>query len=755
MAKLLLATRNSHKTREISRMLEGCGIEVLSLDAVCGIPAVEEDRPTLEGNAEKKARACAEACGLWSLADDTGLEVAALGGAPGVHSARYAGPGCDYAANNRKLLAALAGRSDRAAAFRCVMALCSPDGRVTLAEGRLDGSISEAPRGTNGFGYDPVFEVPELGKTLAELSEDEKNRLSHRARALERILPHVRKALALLLLCAPAGAVKTDQAPETLWDQIMASQANRGLRVGSRLLEERRFEAAVREFERAVTANPKDPNAHLMLGVGYYWLGQVDRSLESYERGLLLAPDNGQLHMLKGISLAWKGRLTAAYESFKRAAELEPDRADVQMNLGSICDSLGRMLDALTHFRQAATLAPREPLYHFQLGMFYRKLGRDQDAAESLRQALRLEPRFEDALLELGAVDERRGEKKAAAHSFRKAVDLKSKDAVARLRLARLYLLLEETKKARQILEGAFHLTPEEGGAGLKLAVAYSGAKGKAPSPLPGAAGDCAPPSAGQNDPVAVFARNLERVALDQGALMQVDAVFVPRPKLVRAAPEASSLKKALERAIEPARGTQALRREYALRPAKSAEERRAQIARILDDLRAAAALAPEDADVRFGMSLQLTRLADAAGARGEEGGEGAKVAYQPRQVGNDMGLWIVGTGWMALVEEVLPEAGDEPGHPDQSDWWTTTGLGYATLGDGQRALAAFERAVAADAKNDVAHLGRAVAAVMLGREAEAAAALRQALAINPRNKPAKEGLRWLERPAAKDQAAR
>jgi len=145
-------------------------------------PDVEESGDTLEENALLKARAVAAATGLPALADDTGLEVDALNGEPGVHTARFAGPDAGYAANRRALLAALEGVADRRARFRTVVALVVPDGAEVLAEGVLEGHITASERGSGGFGYDPVFEVE--GQTLAEMGEDHKNRISHRARAL-------------------------------------------------------------------------------------------------------------------------------------------------------------------------------------------------------------------------------------------------------------------------------------------------------------------------------------------------------------------------------------------------------------------------------------------------------------------------------------------------------------------------------------------------------------------------------------------
>jgi XTP/dITP diphosphohydrolase len=149
-------------------------------------PEVEETEPTLEGNARLKARAVAAATELPALSDDTGLEVDALGGAPGVHTARYSGPNATYEDNVVKLLADLEGVDDRRARFRTVIALVTPGGEELVAEGVLDGSIGSVPRGSGGFGYDPVFVVDD--RTLAELSSAEKHSISHRARALRALV---------------------------------------------------------------------------------------------------------------------------------------------------------------------------------------------------------------------------------------------------------------------------------------------------------------------------------------------------------------------------------------------------------------------------------------------------------------------------------------------------------------------------------------------------------------------------------------
>ncbi len=184
--RLVVGTRNAGKLAEIRRLLADFPVEAASLDAWPDAPEVEEDGDTFEANACKKALETARAIGEWVAADDSGLEVDALGGAPGVRSARYAGDPKDDEANIAKLLQELRGTppEERGARFRCVVALASPARVELVAEGACEGRIVEPPRGSNGFGYDPVFFYEPLGKTFAELSPEEKNAVSHRGRAL-------------------------------------------------------------------------------------------------------------------------------------------------------------------------------------------------------------------------------------------------------------------------------------------------------------------------------------------------------------------------------------------------------------------------------------------------------------------------------------------------------------------------------------------------------------------------------------------
>ncbi len=196
--KLVLATNNQDKIREMKNLLEDLPVEILTSKDFNDFPEIEETGTTLEENAVLKAEGIFRVTGLPSLADDSGLEVDYLDGAPGVYSSRYAGPGCTYDDNNRKLLTEMAGvpRERRTARFRCVIAICFADGDTQIVEGKAEGYVTEEKStATHGFGYDPVFFYPPHGKTFAELTLDEKNKISHRGLALRAAKEILRERL--------------------------------------------------------------------------------------------------------------------------------------------------------------------------------------------------------------------------------------------------------------------------------------------------------------------------------------------------------------------------------------------------------------------------------------------------------------------------------------------------------------------------------------------------------------------------------
>jgi XTP/dITP diphosphohydrolase len=192
---LVIATRNKGKTAEIKDLLKGFPIDIKNLDDFGPIPPLKEDGNTFDENAYQKASFAARIIGFPALADDSGLLVEALGGAPGIHSARYAGENATDEQRYLKLLEEMQGKSNRRAAFECVISIAVPTGPALTYEARCQGLIAESPAGSNGFGYDPIFFYPPLNKTFAELTREEKSRVSHRGKAFAELKDEFDKVL--------------------------------------------------------------------------------------------------------------------------------------------------------------------------------------------------------------------------------------------------------------------------------------------------------------------------------------------------------------------------------------------------------------------------------------------------------------------------------------------------------------------------------------------------------------------------------
>jgi XTP/dITP diphosphohydrolase len=192
---LVIATRNKGKTSEIKSLLSGFPVIIRNLDDFGTIPEIKEDGETFDDNAYKKAGFAAKILGFPALADDSGLVVEALNGAPGVHSARYAGENASDEERCLKILNEMKGKSNRKAAFECVLSIAVPGGAALTYEARCEGIISEKLKGENGFGYDPIFYYPPLKKTFAELTQEEKNQISHRGKAFQELKEEFDKIL--------------------------------------------------------------------------------------------------------------------------------------------------------------------------------------------------------------------------------------------------------------------------------------------------------------------------------------------------------------------------------------------------------------------------------------------------------------------------------------------------------------------------------------------------------------------------------
>lgn len=191
--KAVLASNNPGKLKELNEILSGLGMEVISQREAGYDLDVEESGTTFEENSWLKARAACRVSGMIAIADDSGLVVDALGGAPGVYSARYGSPELDDRGRTALLLKNMEGEENRACRFVSVITCCFPDGRKLVARGVCEGRVAFAPQGENGFGYDPIFYLPEKGKTFAQLSEEEKNAISHRGRAIAKLAELLRQ----------------------------------------------------------------------------------------------------------------------------------------------------------------------------------------------------------------------------------------------------------------------------------------------------------------------------------------------------------------------------------------------------------------------------------------------------------------------------------------------------------------------------------------------------------------------------------
>ncbi len=192
--EVVLATRNQGKAREFEKLLEGVFQKVISLNELDSAPDVIEDGLTFRDNAIKKAREVAQFSGKITLADDSGLEIDALEGRPGVYSARYSGEGATDQSNIEKVLSELGNNTNRGARFVCVLALVDPNAEEIVVEGTCEGEIVSEPRGEGGFGYDPIFYLPAMGKTMAEIDPEIKNQISHRANALSNLREKLEKS---------------------------------------------------------------------------------------------------------------------------------------------------------------------------------------------------------------------------------------------------------------------------------------------------------------------------------------------------------------------------------------------------------------------------------------------------------------------------------------------------------------------------------------------------------------------------------
>lgn len=524
--------------------------------------------------------------------------------------------------------------------------------------------------------------------------------------------------------------LKTDYS-QTVWDQMMRDQAASDMRRGLGEMSQARYREASNSFAKAVIKNAQDPMGHLLFGASLYWEGKVDDAVSEYNEALRLSPNNAMAYQLLGIAFGWKGDVSQAQEYFLTAYKLDPNKADTYMNLGSTYAVQNQLEKALEHFRRSAELAPREPLYHYQLGTLYEALGRDGQAEASFKKALKLFPAYEDAQLSLGALYEKLGRLQDALKYYKKAVKTKTGDYVARLRYAFLLVRQGDENKARETLEEAFSISRFKSD-GLALNAVYR-ASGRTAQSF--------------EKQIKKFKESLSKVAPSKAVNVEVSLEFEPASQAADASTQ-SSFEQAYER-LRPSGGlensTQAARafkRMFTL-PAADVQMRETQIDEFISGVQNAVAQGAGKYNVN--LSLQ-GRTADFASphALTAANTSAPKAVYDPRIVGNDMGLWVMGKTWLKLVDEAAEELQEfSPQCPAGNVCALLTGLAGLARGDAPLAQAAFLQA-SADGQDPLVWLGLGTAGVAAGDDEAAEKYYRRALEVAPNNKTAKRNLKIL-----------
>jgi tetratricopeptide (TPR) repeat protein len=516
--------------------------------------------------------------------------------------------------------------------------------------------------------------------------------------------------LAILFMPAPpARAVPAAPGQSTVWDRIMAEQSAVNLRRGYSLMGEEDYAAAADEFFKAAQKNPSDPWARLLYGSALYWLGAPDKALDEFEEALRLDPRNSMALQLRGIVKARAGDYGGALADFLASEKLDQSRPDVKMNAGSVYQALGNPARALDYFRAAAALDPSNPLYRYQLGMFYSRLGRYDQAAVQLEKAVSLFSGYEDAILELAVLRERDGALGPAIKLYRKALDLKPGDSVARLRLGWALHKAGRDGEIRKVLDGSFLLAPSNEKGGISMGLAYAG-------PQPGAAAPAASP----------LYSSLRKIPAGQDARITVELLETPKAALAPAA-AGEKMRAGLRDSLRRPKVSYT-KREYFL-PASSPEEREKRAAAVAAEADKLMKAVSPDNDARLNFNV-------VTGPPAAAGKPGAKAYFKPRDVGNDMGLWVMGDNWLENAGEALEELEEDGGAGREVK--LLRGLGYLLVGEHELALQEFSGGGAQAA------LGRSAAWVEAGAEDKALAECLEALRLEPANKVALANKAWL-----------
>ena len=515
----------------------------------------------------------------------------------------------------------------------------------------------------------------------------------------------------------------------------MLEQSVSDMRRGMGEMAAAKYQEASNSFAKAVIKNSKDPLPYLLLGASLYWAGKVDDAVSEYKEALRRDPRSALAYQLLGIASGWKGNLPEAQHYFLQAYRLDPDKADTNMNLGSTYAAQQNWEKAMDHFRRAVELAPREPLYHYQLGTLYEQLGRDEMAEESFKKALQFFGQYEDAQLSLGALYEKMGRAQEALKYYKKAVKTKPGDFVARLRYGFLLVKQGQTELARKVIEQSFAVTRFKSD-GLALNAVYRASGREAQS---------------FEKQIADFRHNLERISASKAIHIEVDMEFLPlatpepQPQTARR-PE--TMQEAYERLhfsqLDEPQDTSSriFRRSFTL-VSSDEEKRQTQINELTEGLRAAVAQA--DGKHQVNLSLQgRTMDFNSPSALSQNRTVAPRAVYDPRIVGNDMGLWVTGRTWLGFVYEAEEELQEFTRCPSDNTCDLLLGLAGLAAGNAPSAHRRFEQAYAQNGRDALALLGLGTAEVIAGNDENAAAWYRLALEADPASKVAAKNLKVL-----------
>lgn len=526
--------------------------------------------------------------------------------------------------------------------------------------------------------------------------------------------------------------IKTDYS-QTVWDQIMAEQSLTDMRRGMGEMSAANYQAASNSFARAVVKNSKDPLPYLLLGASLYWAGKVDDAVSEYKEALHLDPKNPLAYQLLGIAAGWKGDVQEAQTYFLKANALDPNKADTHMNLGSTYAVQRNWDKSLEHFRRAVELSPRSPLFHYQLGTLYEDLGRDALAEESFHKALKYFSNYEDAMLSLGALYEKLNRPQEALKYYKRAVKTKPGDFVARLRYGFLLMQQGQTDQARQVILQAFSITRfKEDGLALNAVYRASGNTAEA-----------------FEKQIQEFKENLQRVP--PGKAVNIDVAL----EFTSAAPQRPQTRQSntFEQAYEQLRGeplsgaspvpdVQTFKRSFTFAAADE-ETRHQQIEDFISGLRDGIAQAAGPYNVNLSMQGRTLDY-NSPSALTQDRTAAPKAVYDPRIVGNDMGLWVTGRNWMSFVDEAEEELQEYKNCPADNTCDLLQGLAALAGGNGPAARQHFTRAAAASTQDPLAQLGLGTAAVIAGEDAQAVEFYERAHALDPKNKVALQNLKVL-----------